>query len=123
MFFSYLCRSTNLKLYIMDYAKVEKLWNEYKNIQVLIGDEELTLKDVFQNIADGADVTALSEFNAFFDDTLEENPELTDDKEIVLETLLSYLFTYYYDNHDEGEKVLIKLGDEVLYEDTVEWSE
>ena len=107
----------------MDYVKVEKLWNEYKNIQVLIGDEKLTLKDVFQNIADGADVTALSEFNAFVDDTLEDNPELTDDKEIVLETLLSYLFTYYYDVYDEGEKVLIKLGDEVLYEDVVEWSE
>ena len=105
----------------MDFAKVERLFNEQAGIQVFIANDEYTLEDVFEDVASGAGVSAMSEFNAYVDGVLEDNPELTEEKKIVCKALSDYLKDFYYDNYDQGDYVLFKLGDEELYEDVVVW--
>lgn len=97
----------------MDYAKVEQLWNEYKDLHIIIGNDERTFHEVFDQDIDELDIR--------INECLEEFPELTDDHEIVLNTLYNYLRNFYFDDYNEGEKWLFKLGDEVLDEDVVKW--
>lgn len=97
----------------MDYAKVEQLWNEYKDLHIIIGNDERTFHEVFYQ--------DINELDIWIYKVMEHDPELTDDYEIVLNTLYHYLRNFYFDDYNEGEKWLFKLGDEVLDEDVVVW--
>ena len=93
----------------MDYAKVEQLWNEYKDLHIIIGNDERTFHEVFYQDIDELDIWIYK--------VMEHDRELTDDYEIVLNTLYHYLRNFYFDDYNEGEKWLFKHGDEVLDEE------
>jgi hypothetical protein len=79
----------------MDYAKVEQLWNEYKDLHIIIGNDERTFHEVFYQ--------DINELDIWIYKVMEHDPELTDDYEIVLNTLYHYLRNFYFDDYNEGE--------------------
>ena len=95
----------------MDNAKATKIFDDYREMKAVVGNEEFTLFELFNSFADEIGCDPLDEFCDSVDEVTKEKPEMTDEQEIALAATIHYLMEYY-----GKDRAIISLNGEVIYE-------